>query len=93
MGKHDTTDMDRARDELFSHIQRCAVLEAETDQRSEWMVDTIEFLAERYPSLSKSDLARLKEIGDRYCQPAIPHGDNDARGGWEDEPKKEVSVA
>lgn len=84
MGKHDTTDMDRARDELFSHIRRCGVLEATSDQREEWMLDTIDYLAERYPSLDRKDLARLKELGDRYCRPAIPHGEAVADDVWEE---------
>lgn len=83
MGKHDTTDLDRARDELFSHIRRCGVLEATADQRDEWMLDTVDYLAERYPSLDRKELARLKELGDRYCRPAIPHGDSVADDVWE----------
>lgn len=73
--KFEPTELDRARDELFSHIQRCGVLEAETEQRDEWLADTIEYLAERYPELSASDLEDLKKIGRRYCSPAIPHGE------------------
>lgn len=73
--KYEPTDLERARDELFSHIQRCGVLEAETDQREEWLADTIDYLAERYPELSASDLDELKNIGRRYCSPAIPHGE------------------
>lgn len=68
------TSLDMARDELFSHIRRCGVLEAESDEREEWMRDTVGYLSERYPDLSESDLARLAEIGHRYCEPAIPHG-------------------
>ncbi|MFW6192500.1 MAG: hypothetical protein ACOC83_03350 [Gemmatimonadota bacterium] len=84
MGKHDTTDLDRARDELFSHIRRCGVLEATPDQREEWMLDTIEYLTERYPSLDRKELGRLKELGDRYCRPAIPHGDAVADDVWDE---------
>jgi hypothetical protein len=50
--------MDRARDELFSHIQRCGVLEADVDQRGEWFDDTIEYLAERYPAGRKMATTR-----------------------------------
>lgn len=69
MGKQEL--IDRARDELFSHIHRCGVLQAaETDQDS-WMSETIEYLAERYPDLDVSELAELKTIGLRFCKPAI----------------------
>ena len=68
--------IDRARDELFSHIRRCGVLEAEDDQRSEWFDDTIEYLGERYPELTPSELVALRTIGERYCAPAISHGAN-----------------
>lgn len=70
----DTKAIDSARDELFSHIRRCGVLEAEDDQREAWMVDTVEYLGERYPDLSRDDLDELAAIGHRYCQPAIAYG-------------------
>lgn len=72
------TSLDMARDELFSHIRRCGVLEAESDERTAWMEDTVGYLGERYSDLSESDLARLTEIGHRYCEPAIPHGPVDS---------------
>jgi len=70
--------IDRARDELFSHIRRCGVLEAEDEQRAEWFDDTIGFLGERYPELTPDELGQLRTIGERYCAPAIPHGGNGA---------------
>ena len=70
--------IDKARDELFSHIRRCGVLEAEDEQRAEWFDDTIEFLGERYPELTPDELGQLRTIGERYCAPAIPHGGNGA---------------
>jgi hypothetical protein len=38
------------------------------------MDETIDYLAERYPDLSDSDLQDLYSVGMRFCQPAIPHG-------------------
>ena len=64
----------RARDELFSHINRCGVLQAEDDDQQHWMDETIDYLAERYPELSDSDLQDLYSVGIRFCRPAIPHG-------------------
>jgi hypothetical protein len=66
--------MEIARDELFSHIRRCGVLEAEAGERREWMKDTVEYLGERYSDLSKPELEELAQIGQRYCQPAIAYG-------------------
>ncbi len=74
--KYKPTTLELARDELFSHIQRCGVLEAEDSERGEWMKDTVEYLGERYPDLNEEQLAELSAIGHRYCQPAIPHGSN-----------------
>ena len=68
---------DRARDELFSHINRCGVLQATGDDQEHWMEETIEYIGERYPNLSDSDLKFLREVGIRFCQPAIPHGGSD----------------
>jgi len=69
--------LDQARDELFSHIQRCGVLEAEDSERKEWMSDTVEYLRERYPALSDAEVTELEAIGHRYCQPAIPFGSSE----------------
>ncbi len=65
---------DRARDELFSHINRCGVLQAAEDEQKHWMDETMEYLGERYPDLSDSDLKELYAVGMRFCRPAIPHG-------------------
>ena len=63
--------IERARDELFSHIHRCGVLEAEAADQDVWMTETVEYLAERYPDLAMSDLAKLKKVGLQFCQPVI----------------------
>ena len=73
-GRQQQTTLDLARDELFSHIQRCGVLDAEDTERKEWMSDTVEYLRERYPALSDGEVVELQAIGHRYCQPAIPFG-------------------
>ena len=65
------SDMDDARNELFSHIHRCGELQATDEQQVEWMDDTIEFLGERYPSLTDEELGELKAIGLRFCRPVI----------------------
>lgn len=70
--------MERARDELFSHINRCGVLQAERDDQESWMTETIGYIGERYPDLSDGDLQALHQVGIRFCKPAIPHGDPDA---------------
>ncbi|HEX6939006.1 MAG TPA: hypothetical protein VF158_06300 [Longimicrobiales bacterium] len=72
--KHEKAVFDRARDELFSHIHRCDVIGATEEQQIEWMEDTLQFMAERYPGLSKSELDQLRTLGLRFCQPVIPHG-------------------
>lgn len=66
--------LDRARDELFSHINRCSVLQASPDDQKIWMTETIDYLAERYPDLADGDLDQLHGIGLRFCQPAIARG-------------------
>jgi hypothetical protein len=66
---------EQARDELFSHILRCGVLQATPDHRNEWFEDTIKYLAERYTDLSERDFDDLRQLGERFCRPVIPHGD------------------
>ena len=61
----------QARDELFSHINRCGVLNATDDDMTVWMGETIDYIGERYPDLVDPDLRELHEVGMRFCQPAI----------------------
>ena len=61
----------QARDELFSHINRCGVLSATDDDRTVWMTETIDYIGERYPDLVDTDLRELHAVGIRFCQPAI----------------------
>jgi hypothetical protein len=74
LGKHRKTDLDMARDELMSHVHRCNVLQATPEQQAEWLEDTIEYMAERFPTLAREELGELRMIGTRFCQPVIPHG-------------------
>lgn len=62
---------DQARDELFSHILRCGVLEAEAEHQKEWMDDTMQYLADRYTDLTEEQLAEVRVLGERYCRPVV----------------------
>lgn len=97
MGKHEYTTLDRARDELFSHIQRCDVLAATEEHQKEWLEETMEFMGERYPDLTKLQIAQLEAMGRRYIRPAIPHGrgkNETTRENWgEDVPEEEPQAA
>lgn len=66
--------LDQARDELFSHINRCGVLHASPEDQETWMSETVDYIAERYPDLGDTELDELHGIGMRFCQPAIAHG-------------------
>jgi len=68
---------DRARDELFSHINRCGVLKASAEDQKQWMDETIEYVGARYPDLTAAELNELLGIGIRFCKPTIPHGVDD----------------
>jgi len=62
------TPFEQARDELFSHILRCGVLEATPEHQKEWFDDTMLYLAERYDALDEQQLAELRVLGERYCR-------------------------
>ncbi len=62
---------DQARDELFSHILRCGVIEADAEQQKAWMDDTMQYLAERYADLTEEQLGDLRVLGDRFCKPVV----------------------
>ncbi len=78
--------LDRARDELFSHVHRCGVLEAAEEDQRTWMDETIDYIGERYPDLTDADLKSLHEIGVRFCKPAIAHGSESTAKTVEDVP-------
>lgn len=60
---------DQARDELFSHILRCGVIDALPEHQKDWFDDTMQYLADRYSDLSEEELSKLRALGERYCQP------------------------
>jgi hypothetical protein len=59
----------QARDELFSHILRCGVIDALPEHQKDWLDDTMLYLADRYEDLSEAELADLRVLGERFCQP------------------------
>ena len=65
------TTFEQARDELFSHILRCGVLEAAPEHQKEWFDDTMLYLADRYETLDEAQLGELRVLGERYCRPVV----------------------
>lgn len=65
----EAVSFDQARDELFSHILRCGVIEALPEHQKDWMDDTMLYLADRYEDLSDEELAQLRVLGERFCRP------------------------
>ena len=65
------TAFEKARDELYSHILRCEVVGAKEEHQQEWFDDTMEYMAERYPTLTEEELSRVRQLGERYVQPVI----------------------
>lgn len=61
----------QARNELFSHILRCGVLEATVEHQKDWFDDTMDYLAERYEYLTDEELDKLRNLGEQYCRPVI----------------------
>ena len=68
---NDPAVFDQARDELFSHILRCGVLEAALEHQHEWFDDTILYLRDRYTDLDDEQVTELRVLGERYCQPVV----------------------
>jgi hypothetical protein len=82
-----------ARDELFSHINRCGVLTATVEDQSVWMDETIDYIGERYPDLADTDLKDLHAVGMRFCQPAINNIPVAPEPEVAEEPSEDVEVA
>lgn len=64
-----STPFEQARDELFQHIIRCGVLQAASEHQLEWFDDTMGYIEDRYPELKDAELAELKTLGLRFCEP------------------------
>lgn len=60
---------EQARDEMFQHIMRCGVLQASPEHQNEWFDQTINYLADRYHELGGPEVAELRTLGERFCQP------------------------
>ncbi len=65
----DAVAFDQARDELFSHVLRCGVIDALPEHQKDWFDDTMLYLSDRYDTLSDEELAQLRVLGERFCQP------------------------
>lgn len=63
------SSFDQARDEMFSHILRCGVIEALPEHQKDWFDDTMQYIADRYEDLADEQLGELRQLGERYCQP------------------------
>ena len=59
----------QARDELFSHILRCGVIDALPEHQKDWFDDTMLYLADRYEDLSAEELSQLRVLGERFSKP------------------------
>lgn len=65
------TSFELARDELFSHILHCGVLEAAPEHQKDWFDDTMLYLTDRYTDLSETELNDLRVLGERFCRPVV----------------------
>ena len=63
------TPFEQARDEMFQQIIQCGVLQAAPEHQIEWLDETMAYLADRYHELQDRDMAELKTLGIRFCQP------------------------
>jgi hypothetical protein len=49
------------------------VVGSEPEHQREWFDDTMEYMAERYSTLSQQQLTEIRNLGERYVQPVIQH--------------------
>jgi len=87
------TAFDAARDELFSHILRCGVLDAAPEHQKEWMDDTMQYVGDRYPDLTAEQHAQLRVLGERFCQPVVRRAPTEAVVENAAEPEAEIETA
>ena len=83
---------EQARNELFSHILRCGVIEATVEHQKDWFDDTMDYLAERYIDLSDPQLQDLRTLGERYCRPIIKRVDSQESGSEQESESENEAV-
>ena len=77
-GPATASPFEEARDELFQHIMRCAVVGAAEDDQKSWFDDTMQYMADRYSELSAEKIDELRKLGERFAQPPKKHAQADA---------------
>jgi hypothetical protein len=70
----------QARDEMFSHILRCGVIDALPEHQKDWFDDTMLYLADRYEDLTQEDLDQLRVLGERFSRPVQRKAETTATG-------------
>jgi hypothetical protein len=62
---------EEARDELFSHLLKSRIAEAEPARRHAWLADTLAYLQLRYPQLPGVRLQHLEEAAERFLRTQV----------------------
>lgn len=62
---------EEARDELFSHLLKSRVADAEPARRRAWLADTLAYLQLRYPRLPATRLRHLEEAAERFLRTQV----------------------
>lgn len=74
------SELEKARDRLFSEMHRCGVCDASEEDIDEWLSDAVRELSTQYPALTRLQLEVLRRQGQNFAAPVVPHGQgNDAR--------------
>lgn len=79
------SSFDQARDELFSHILRCGVIEALPEHQKDWLDDTMQYIADRYNDLGQDELTKVRELGERFCRPVVRRTESETDASAETE--------
>jgi len=59
---------EEVRDELFSHLLKSRIADAEPGHRRAWMADTLAYLQLRYPRLPDAQLRHLEAAAERLLR-------------------------
>jgi hypothetical protein len=51
---------------------RCDVIGSHVDDQKAWFDETMSYMGERYYELSAAELGDLRQLGERFAQPARP---------------------
>jgi hypothetical protein len=58
--------LEQLEEEFCSHLLRSGIADEQPDRQQEWLAETMEYFAARYPGVPRAWLERLRDAAERF---------------------------